>query len=380
MPSQELLNKVKLFRDGAAFRKPEHTPHLSNVFTWKIYDSSVSFSEAMHDFKKMEKAVREFIQRYDFDAYVDVGTRNPVGISEALGTENSCYTVDEETGAINVIDKVLFDGSEYETFCKDPNAFYRLLFQRKYPNATAKEVQIAMQSFMDFGQYIQRIEKIINEEYNRPLLTSMSSAILMPIETFNHYGRGIKGIAIDMRRHADGLKAANDKIFETETLPMIKAVLATDTSIYAADCYTAMLAYLSMNTKQFGEFYWPYLKQYIDACKEAEKTLFMYCESTMLRFTDFFASYDKGLLILHPELDSVYDVRKTLPNIAVSGGESCVTLGLGTPEECIDEAKRLINEMGPGFILSQDKMVSFKNDCNRENLLALCDFAKNYRI
>lgn len=40
--------------------------------------------------------------------------------------------------------------------------------------------------------------------------------------------------------------------------------------------------------------------------------------------------------------------------------------------------KKLIDELGNGFIFSQNKMVSFRNDCTRENLLAVNEFIRNY--
>ena len=54
-------------------------------------------------------------------------------------------------------------------------------------------------------------------------------------------------------------------------------------------------------------------------------------------------------------------------------------LGNGTPQECVDYAKKLIDELGDGYIFSENKMLSFKNDCKRENLLAVREFVRDYR-
>ena len=42
--------------------------------------------------------------------------------------------------------------------------------------------------------------------------------------------------------------------------------------------------------------------------------------------------------------------------------------------------KRLFDELGKdgGFMLTQDKMVSFRNDANPENVKAVCDFVREY--
>ena len=56
-------------------------------------------------------------------------------------------------------------------------------------------------------------------------------------------------------------------------------------------------------------------------------------------------------------------------------------LGNGTKQECLDYAKRLIDELGAdgGYLFSQDKMGSYRIDANPENLKAVCDFVLDYR-
>ncbi len=83
---------------------------------------------------------------------------------------------------------------------------------------------------------------------------------------------------------------------------------------------------------------------------------------------------------MHLELDSLTEVRKLLPNMPLAGGMTTDLLGYSTPEACIEKARTLINELGEGFIMSQNKMLSFKNDCKRENLLAVNNFIKEYTM
>ncbi|MBR0482313.1 MAG: hypothetical protein IJJ48_07570, partial [Firmicutes bacterium] len=76
-----------------------------------------------------------------------------------------------------------------------------------------------------------------------------------------------------------------------------------------------------------------------------------------------------------------FEFRKELPNVAFMGGLSTVLLAESTPEECVAEAKKLIDELGGGgFIISENKMMSYRNDCSSENYLALCNFLKDYRV
>lgn len=81
-------------------------------------------------------------------------------------------------------------------------------------------------------------------------------------------------------------------------LPALDAALDLDTSAYVCDTYFPMLAHAILSPKQFEDIYWPQLKQIIDKVVEKDKTIYIFCESTMLRFKDF-SGYPKGHVILH---------------------------------------------------------------------------------
>ena len=98
MTPQELKqHRIQLFRDCAAWRKPERVPFLANIVTWKIIDSGYKFSEALHDYDIMSKCVTNFLDKYNVDVLTDTGVRNPMRIPEAIG--ESYYYVNDEAGS-----------------------------------------------------------------------------------------------------------------------------------------------------------------------------------------------------------------------------------------------------------------------------------------
>jgi hypothetical protein len=167
-------------------------------------------------------------------------------------------------------------------------------------------------------------------------------------------------------------------MFETRTYPAIELALNSDTSSFVCDTYTALLAYAILSPKQFERFYWPHLKKIIDLVVEKNKTMFIFCESTMLRFVDFFRDIPAGHVVLHLEEDNIFEIKKLLPNVCVAGGMTTDLLGRGTAAQCVDYSKKLIDELGDGYIFTQNKMMSFRNDCKRENLIAVNDFVRGY--
>jgi hypothetical protein len=99
----------------------------------------------------------------------------------------------------------------------------------------------------------------------------------------------------------------------------------------------------------------------------------------MLRFAEFFQDIPKGRILYQLEQDDIFEVRKRLPNLAIVGGMPTELLGRGTKQECVDYAKKLIDTLGDGFVLSQNKMMSFRKDAVRENVLAVNEFVRSYR-
>ncbi|WP_094606155.1 hypothetical protein SPSIL_039920 [Sporomusa silvacetica DSM 10669] len=380
--SSEYMANLQRFKDCINFKPIDRVLHYSNVYTWKALDSDIKpkLSDAISDFDLIEQIQCEFHERYRFDGHSDLGTRNlTIGPVRALGSTH--YIIDDELETINFTDRVIMEATEYEEYAVDRERVHWRMFHRKHPNLTKGQMVAAISKFIECGEFIGYMTKKMNTVYNVPAgyNGSVAGVMMSPIERFHKYYRGIREISLDLRRHKKELLKACDAIHEEEMLPGLKAGLKIDNSAYITDMFTALLAHTTLSRAQWDELYWPYLKQYLDAVVEAGKTISVFCEGSILRFADYFKEYPKGHLLFTIELDDPVELRKALPNVCLSGGMPASLLGHGTPEQCVEYAKRLVGEMGDGFILSQDKMISFRNDCKRENLLAVAEFVQNYR-
>lgn len=289
--SAEFQEKVQLFQDAAGFEN-RRVPNLSNDYTWKIFDSGYTHKGAYFDSKKMGKLVCENHERYNFDAYLDLGTRNHFPQMQALG--GGSYVLNEQTGSINVTDAPTLKPEEYEDFAKDPMAYLNILFARKFP---------ALQRALQAGE-----------------------------------------------------------------------------KTYIADVYCALIGHQVMNRKQFEQLYLPQLRQILDACAQAGKMVYLYVEGSIARFAEYFKDVPKGCAIMHLEIDDIFEMRKLLPGMCLAGGMTTDLLGSESPERCVAHAEKLVSELGPGYVMSQNKMLSFKNDCRRENLLAVNNFVREYTL
>ncbi|MCD8196501.1 MAG: hypothetical protein LUE24_04955 [Lachnospiraceae bacterium] len=360
--------------------KHEHTyrvPHFSNFWTWKILDSDLhpKLSEALADYGMLDRMQCEFQERYGFDTHYDLLSRNLLKPSSIMGGHH--HLINDETESINFFDHVLMEDTEYSEYGTDRWAVSWRMFLRKYPDLDQGTMAKAIAMNIENSSYLSHMQKKMATLYGCP--NCYGPTLQVPHERFHKYYRGIKAATMDMRRHKGEMLKTYDMIMEDEIMPAVNRALAMDTSDCVCDVMEPFLAHTMMNQKQWDEFYWPYMKQILDAVQAAGKSIMIFVENSIIRFKDYFQDYPKGCLVLVPELDDVVELRKAIPNAAVIGGISSVLLGRGTPEECVDATKRVIDAMGDGFILGANKMISFRNDCRRENLLAVCEYVQNFR-
>ena len=358
-------------------KRNSRVPIFSNIWTWKVLDSEYSLEEALNDYEIMEKAVCEFQERYQFDALFDLGTRNPTKVVKALGGQEY-HKIDQATESLYVIDHSLMEPDEYKEFVEENDAFlWTKIFQRYCPNLSFEQLNHAAKEYLEFNQFSARIAKRFIEEYE--CVPVPAYYLKQPFEYFFTALRGMKGASIDLRRRKQEVIEAVEFIYETITLPVMQRVIASDTSAYMCDMYTAFLGHSILSYKQFGEIYWPILKRCLDMFEESGKMLLIQGEGAILYLADYFKDLPVGVIAIQLEQDDIFEMRRKLPNICLVGGMPTSLLGHGSVQECVDKAKELIDGLGDGYILSQDKMISYRCDCKRENLLAINEFVREYR-
>ena len=86
------------------------------------------------------------------------------------------------------------------------------------------------------------------------------------------------------------------------------------------------------------------------------------------------------MLFLHLDVDDVYEIREKCPKAGIIGGMDTHMLGYGTPEECVARTEKLVKDFSVdgGYIFCENRLVSYPFDSNRQNLLAVCNWLRDY--
>jgi hypothetical protein len=372
-----LQERTELFSNVLQFKRNKRVPLGANVWSWKYLDAGYKLSKALYDYNIMEKINDEFHQYYQFDTYMELGVRNPMRIMDALG--NGFHKIDPTDEAIVIDDHHLMEREEYRDMANNSPGFYWTKVFRRYckPGITMGELENAVMEYCTFGEYIGKITNKYINQYGA-MMFNMTNAF-MPFDQLFNFLRGIKSLSLDVRKCKEQMKDAMDAMFAAECEPVINKALEEDYTGFVAPLGIVLFGHSLLSVAQFEELYWPYVKKTLDTAAAHKKPVYCFCESAMLRFAEFFQDIPKGALLIHLEQDDIFEFRKRLPNIALAGGMPTDLLGHGTKKECVDYAKKLIDTLGDGFVLSQNKMMSFRNDAKRENLLAVNEFARTYQ-
>ena len=106
--------------------------------------------------------------------------------------------------------------------------------------------------------------------------------------------------------------------------------------------------------KLWERFVWKYIKETVEMVNEEGAVCDIHIDGNWERDLDYFKSFKKGSVVF--ETDGVTDINKIREKL---GGHICIKgdvpsgkLVLGTPDEIYNYCTKLIEDMGPGFILS----------------------------
>lgn len=366
-------------------KKPDRVPILSNAFTWKICDAGVKFSEAFNDFGVMRDVVKEHHEKYDFDGYFDYGIINAVKFANTLG--KGSYVIDDEKSTMNFKEKAVLEENEYPKLIE--KGFQKYIFEdllpKKYGFKTREEafekLKAAKTELDNYYGFIYEISGIMNEEYGVPDLMPMW--YYAPFEFFPWALRGLKGTGIDMRRHPKEMAEALNVIDEFVSPAFFDfAEHCEDSEDHVFQHSILVMAHSIVSPKQFGLYYWPTLKKYIDLVVEKDEIAFMYFEASVAPFIEYLKQIPKGHFAIFCESDDPRMLKKELPNLTIAGGFPTNLMANGTEEECIAEAKRLIDDMAydGNYLFTTNKMLSYPNDAKSENMLAVNKFIKEYGV
>lgn len=388
MTPKELFDyRVKLFRDAMAWKKPDRTPFSGNVTHWMFHDAGYTTAYAVRHYDVVEECMERFYKKYPVDHFnISLsGFRNYNAVTDLLGEGDDGYSGNDENH-INCIVEDLISPDEYDYFIEDmTKATWERFLGRRYKqmeNMSPRQFAESVKEYHHYTQERARIDTRMREEFG--ILVERETAMSWSsLENIFGALRGVRGMSLDLRRHYDKLLAftkANDANTVGWAIGAMSAYEGWNMS-EPYDCMLSMLPHTVMRPKQFEELMWPVFEPVLQYAAEHGKQVINFCEGSWKAIGKYFNEFPRGTICMMVETDDPFELRKLYPNVSIYGGLDAAVLGGGTPQKCVDMAKKAIDELGwdGGLILAPNKMLSYPNDVKPENLEAVIRFVHEYK-
>ena len=366
---------------------PKRIPIMSNTRLWPIFDSGYKLTDAMANMDVIFESACRMQEKYKFDCYNSLGLRFPFKVYEALGS--SPYVINTKNDTIQGLNIPAMRQDEYEVLIKDGSKkfYFEKVFPRRFQLRDTENAISALargvEAQIEVNRFDQKLIRHMTEHYGVPVARA-GYAIKNPVEYLWETFRGMIGFSMDMRQVDEGLIQRALEVIDDGRCDNICRKIGTrvdkDTEVF--DFNAVMHTHTWLSVTQFGKFYWPRLKKLIDATVSANKIGYIFAQGSMAHLISYFQEIPKGHFVLMVEKDDIAELRRKLPNLSFIGGFPSQLLGYGSEENCIDYAKKMIDEIGYDgrLIVSTDKSLAFRNDAKGSNMEAVNNFILEYGV
>ena len=407
-PAELYDERVKRVLDVTALRVPDRVPVFGPYQLYPYTYAGVTFKDAMNDYALAREACHKFVNYFQPDLDFGPVLAYPAPAMELLDIKWfrwAGHGLDDHI-MYQYMESENMTADEYDEFIYDPSHFMMSKWlPRSFPPLAGLAGWPAVRTFMWFGwtggfaglaspdvQESLRNAAAAGEELGRwfgsiiqytgetkengfPLL--YAALDWAPFDIIGDTLRGTREILADMRRRPEKLHDA----LEVAT----KIFIEYGSGAAGAE---APLCWIwihkgtrnFMSDAQFGEFYWPYLRQGMMALIDKGIIPVVYCEADVESRLKYFADVPPGKIIYHVSTTDMVKAKSALGGIAaIAGNVPNIMLLSGTPDDVRAYCKNLIDTVGKdgGFIMDSAVML---DEAKPENLKAMIDFTKEYGV
>ncbi len=400
--------KVQRMVDVAQGRIPDRVPICSLIETYALAYAGIPLKEAGSSIRANVQGHAKIHQDIYYDCAYLASLAHPWELDWVLGSDMFFISDDGFTEQHKEYAPMVDE--DYAALIEDPIRFIldefapRKFSQFDGTNEEQRRAFIAsLRPFIKFAGALV-YGHMVFKKMDMPIV--IGGAGQMPLDFLFDYLRGFQPTIGDLRRHKDEVKAATEVLLDYSIdlthmtnlmmgglsggLPwMVKN--AVNSIVLRNDFEFTTFPWIFnpchcppfIGPKQFGEFYWPGYKAVAEHIHSHGGHLLTVLEGEWGSKLEFFNELPDNCVTLVVENDDPKFVKDTVPHQSIMAGLPLELLRNGSRAECIDAAKKMVDELAPDgrFIFcTNNKVLLSPSDAKPENLRAVNEFVHGYGL
>ena len=386
-----LAQRKQRVLDAVALKQPDRVPMYFSLGMFPATYTKISFKDAIEDLGKWHSANEVTYQEYqpDFGANfltVDVEANSLL-----------CSRIYKWPGhGIGINDPFQFveyehiSADEYDTFINDPGDFLiRKYWPRLYGGlegltslpplkklglsplssigtlddpALSKAFNVLSKVIRKNAKFRKAAKKLSDKLENMGFPVLISGTAQAPFDAISDFLRGMRGTTLDMYRCPEKLIAAQKAILPITINSAVSTAATKKKPLVFIPLHRGSDGFMSL--EQFETFYWPFLKQLIEAVINAGLIPFIFWEGTWDERLEYLAELPKGKILGFFDRTNLFRAKEIIGNtMCICGGMPASLLQTGTANQVRELTKKLIAEVGKGggYIMGPNTVMDYAN-------------------
>lgn len=379
MVNQNPLYHERLKRFNTALKKetPDIVPVFPIIEQWAQLVTGISIRDSyVKDPMLGYEAFRKVYER----VYVDVsyGTGNLIPLKMMSNFGEGIYQVTEAGVQIKGSHGVTMQPDEYPELIADPQGFImEKILPRKYPvlNDETKAVSAwhkGMFDFLAWAKFDKKTTKAIEEKLGVPVVCK-GTTFLAP-DVILDFLRDFVGVSTDIRRQPQNFYDACDALHPL-MVQMASATYPKPTD--GGVVFIPLHLPTFLRPSDFEKLYLPFMKRMTEDLLRLGHRVMYYCENEWEPYLEYLQEMPDGSVLGVFEGGDLKKIKNKIGNkFCIGGGMPVNLLKHGTVDQCVDAAKKCVDELAPGggYIFGLDMNLLSKDDAKIENLAAVCEY------
>jgi hypothetical protein len=367
----------QLFRDIHQGKKPARVPITAGISVEAALETlGYSLKRELYSPEKVFEAAEEMARRFDSDTLPTM----PFTQAAVFRYVDQKFMQPGADGFFQHPNIAPLEYDEYPEFIKDPFEFIVKKIQPRVFGILQEDpelghVKIKIARDVVASKFVGMGETLV-QKYQRANVEAHCALLWAPFDFIADYIRSFSTILVDMKRNPQWVLDACDAVLEYEIRQIKNTPRRGEIPIIGYPLH--MPPY--MRPAEVEKFWWPSFKKLIIATQEAGFVPSIYCEHNWDPLL-YLLNDLPGTVMIGFEASNLKLVAQTVSTRHIfSNGFPSILLKTGTKEQCVDEAKRVIDEIAGGgnYIFATNKPAIRGADFKTENLQAVIECLKEY--